>query len=304
MSFTNSGTVEALSGTLSFPNGYPQTAGTTTQNGGVLTSPTPLDIQGGVLQGTGTIAAGVNSSGQVRPVLSSGILGTSGSYTQSGAGSFAVEVGGLLPGTGHDRLQVSGTATLAGALAVTLVGGFVPAAGDEFTILTCASRSGTFATTSFPALPAGLSWRVDYFADSVKLVVLSVPVGRVPGDLPTETPLRVAKSGSSLALTWSGTCVGTDIDFGVYEGSLGAFTSHVPVQCTTGGATSTTFTPAAGNRYYLVVATNGFEDGSYGLAHRQRRAPPIGLGLQSPAPGQTLPLNARTGAGSHVGKIE
>src|SRR6185436_16023496 len=55
MSFTNSGTVEALSGTLSFPNGYPQTAGTTTQNGGVLTSPTPLDIQGGVLQGSGPV---------------------------------------------------------------------------------------------------------------------------------------------------------------------------------------------------------------------------------------------------------
>jgi hypothetical protein len=107
---------------------------------------------------------------------------------------------------------------------------------------------------------------VDYFADSVKLVVLSVPVGRVPGDLPTEAPLRVARSGSSLALTWSATCVGTDVDFGVYEGSLGSFTSHVPVQCTTGGATSTTFTPADGNRYYLVVATNGFEDGSYGLA--------------------------------------
>jgi hypothetical protein len=46
---------------------------------------------------------------------------------------------------------------------------------------------------------------------------------------------------------------------------LGSFSSHVPVLCTTGGALSTTITPAAGNRYYLVVPRNSdAAEGSYG----------------------------------------
>ena len=35
-----------------------------------------------------------------------------------------------------------------------------------------------------------------------------------------------------------------------YEGVLGDFTSHVPALCSTGGATTATFAPAAGDRYY------------------------------------------------------
>ena len=262
--FTTSGFVDALSGTLSFPNGYPQTAGVTTQNGGVITSPTPLDIQGGLIRGIGTVAASVTNAGQTGPGLSPGILATSGSYTQTAAGSFAVEIGGLVAGTEHDRLAVAGAATLAGGLQVTLVNGFVPSPGDEFTILTHGSRSGTFTSSSFTPLPPGRQWRVDYFPTEVKLVVLSIPAGRVPGDLAAETALFASKSGSNITLTWGATCVPTDTNFAVYEGVLGDFTSHVPVTCDTAGATSRTFTPAAGNRYYLVTAHNEGEEGSYG----------------------------------------
>ncbi len=90
--------------------------------------------------------------------------------------------------------------------------------------------------------------------------------GRVPGDLALESRLNVTKSGSNVTLTWNWSCVTTDTDFGVYEGLLTSFTSHVPVLCSTGGATTATFAPAAGNRYYLVVAQNGSEEGSYGYA--------------------------------------
>ena len=55
-----------------------------------------------------------------------------------------------------------------------------------------------------------------------------------------------------------------DSDFAVYEGVLGNFTSHVPVVCSTGGATTATFAPAIGDRYYLMSANNGHEEGSYG----------------------------------------
>jgi hypothetical protein len=76
--------------------------------------------------------------------------------------------------------------------------------------------------------------------------------------------LSVNKLGASLVLNWFGSCSVADNNYEVYEGAIGGnFTSHVPVNCATGGTTST-FAPAAGNRYYLVVPTNGATEGSYG----------------------------------------
>ena len=97
----------------------------------------------------------------------------------------------------------------------------------------------------------------------------AVPDGlRVPG-----IPLALAHSSvaGDLDLLWGASCVQTDDDYAVYEGVLGDFTSHVPVgipDCTTGGATTTTITPGAGDRYYLVVPqllSEGIE-GSYGFS--------------------------------------
>ena len=64
---------------------------------------------------------------------------------------------------------------------------------------------------------------------------------------------------------WSPSCAAGDDDYEVYEGLIGDFTSHAALLCTTGGATSTTITPTAGSRYYLVVPTNGTREGSYGV---------------------------------------
>jgi len=75
----------------------------------------------------------------------------------------------------------------------------------------------------------------------------------------------VPAAGGQITLSWGPSCAATDSDYAVYEGTLGApFTSHVPVTCSTGGATSWTFTPGAGNRYYYVVPRNAVAEGSYG----------------------------------------
>jgi len=74
--------------------------------------------------------------------------------------------------------------------------------------------------------------------------------------------------GTDVELGWAPSCVGTDADYAVYEGTIGDFTSHVPAgapSCTTGGATTTRFTPAAGNRYFLVVPQGQAFEGSYGF---------------------------------------
>ncbi len=77
--------------------------------------------------------------------------------------------------------------------------------------------------------------------------------------------LQLAKAaGGNLTLTWGVSCSAHDMDYEVYEGSLGAPAAAVPRACSTGGATSTTLAPGSGNRFYLVVPRDAFSEGSYG----------------------------------------
>jgi PKD repeat protein len=102
--------------------------------------------------------------------------------------------------------------------------------------------------------------------DTITITVSSgTAAGRVP-DGRTGTPLRVGKGeGTTITLSWSGSCMPNDVDYEIYEGRLGDFSSHEKRYCTTEHATSKTFSPHAGNGYYLVVPTNGDSEGSYGL---------------------------------------
>jgi hypothetical protein len=89
----------------------------------------------------------------------------------------------------------------------------------------------------------------------------SVPDG---GDVPG-TPLLVGRTFSGqLVLDWSASCSSEDTDYEIYRGTVGDFTTHAQVQCSTSGATTATITPGAGNRYYLVVPRNATQEGSYG----------------------------------------
>jgi len=90
--------------------------------------------------------------------------------------------------------------------------------------------------------------------------------GTVPngGDVPG-VPLRVDEvAGGQLELTWGDSCSASDTDYEVYEGFMGAYYSHFSKFCTTGGATTVVFAPDMFNRYYLVVPTDGVQEGSYG----------------------------------------
>jgi hypothetical protein len=71
-----------------------------------------------------------------------------------------------------------------GVLTVSFTNGFVPAPGSLFVVAKYRDRHGEFATTAFPALPAGRHWRLDY------------------GDLPSGTNNRtVSLSVERTALT-------------------------------------------------------------------------------------------------------
>jgi DNA-binding beta-propeller fold protein YncE len=92
------------------------------------------------------------------------------------------------------------------------------------------------------------------------------PAGAVPGGHRVAgTMLTVTEAGGGdVTLSWDASCRSGDLDYSVYEGWIGAFSSHIPVTCSTSGSLSWTFTPAVSNTYYLVVPDNGINEGSYG----------------------------------------
>jgi hypothetical protein len=70
----------------------------------------------------------------------------------------------------------AGVANLGGALAVSLINGFVPQLGDAFEFLIASGGvNGTFAAQTLPALGAGLGWNIDYDANAVTLEVAAAP---------------------------------------------------------------------------------------------------------------------------------
>jgi len=131
--FINAGTIHANSGTLRFQNVFTQIAGQTILNGGDVGATSGLNIQGGTLKGKGTITGNVFNGGTVAPGLSPGLLTIAGNFSQTAAGTLAVEINGLTAGTQYDQIVVNGAVALAGALTVT--SGFTPSAGDGFAII-------------------------------------------------------------------------------------------------------------------------------------------------------------------------
>jgi uncharacterized repeat protein (TIGR01451 family) len=180
VTFSNTGTLAVAVGTLLVNAPFTQTAGVTRLNGGALQTTVALNFNGGVLEGvdgsaiTGTGSVN-NAAGAVSPGLTPGALNIGNSYTQGASGSLNIEIGGLTPGTQHDQLNVTNAATLSGTLNVTLTGGFTPASGDSFTILTAGAVSGTFIATNFPALPGGMAWSITLNPTSVVLSVGGPP---------------------------------------------------------------------------------------------------------------------------------
>jgi hypothetical protein len=106
-----------------------------------------VNLLGGTLSGSGTVAGDVRNAAQIDPGTdgTAGALTINGNYTQTAAGVLTVDIGGRTAGAEYDQLVVSGSVSLDGTLTVNLVNGFVPQSGDAFAILTFGSGSGVFA---------------------------------------------------------------------------------------------------------------------------------------------------------------
>jgi hypothetical protein len=213
--FTLSGTgsltadYESIGPAASFPNGrgiFTQSGGTHTVTDLSIGSVGTYNLSGGTLHAGnisvnsagnfnfngGRLAVGTfngslsNNGGTLAPGNSPGTTNINGNYTQSALGVYAVDIGGLLAGTEHDVLNVSGTATLDGTLNISVIdlgsGLFTPHLGDSFDILTADLIQGSFSLFTLAALDPGLKWDINYLTDAigttdvVRLSVDAVPV--------------------------------------------------------------------------------------------------------------------------------
>jgi hypothetical protein len=132
--------------------------GTMEINNRLATAGGMVDCQAGTCAGSGTVGGDLNnSSATVAPGNSPGILTIDGNYTQGSGGKLAIEIGGQTPGEEHDKLVVTGIASLAGALDVTLINSFTPSNGNAFDILDAGSVTGDFGMLN---LPPNFTWDV------------------------------------------------------------------------------------------------------------------------------------------------
>ncbi len=156
-------------------------AGVTVVESGILKFTHLLSNEsGGEIRGNGTLdlaAAQFVNNGTLSPGMSPGVLSVAGAYAQSPGGALNVELAGLSAGSQYDRLAVSGTASLNGALNITLAQNFLPAEGDEFSILTHASRNGEFSEVNGPAIAGYPMFEVNYEPGGVTLTAVRLSAG-------------------------------------------------------------------------------------------------------------------------------
>ncbi|MHC4715866.1 MAG: PEP-CTERM sorting domain-containing protein [Planctomycetota bacterium] len=97
-----------------------------------------------LVTGVGDFHDDVTFSGGYSPGLSPAEVDL-GDVTFAHTNTLTIELGGLSPGSQHDKLKGSGHVALGGTLEIVLIDGFAPEVADEFHILSHASREGEFA---------------------------------------------------------------------------------------------------------------------------------------------------------------
>ncbi len=139
-----------------------------------------INAPGGQMFASGTItdASGTFTNGGTLSIGSTAVstLAVTGGFTQTSTGTLNFKLGGTAtPGTSFDLLKIGGAAVLAGTLNVTLVSPFLPTIGNAFKIITFASATGTFDTTTGTTLSNGLSLLPSYAATNVTLIASTSP---------------------------------------------------------------------------------------------------------------------------------
>jgi len=113
--------------------------------------------------------------GELSPGDSPAAVSVNGDLAFGPQATLVMELGGLTPGSQYDQLNISGDLAADGKLAVKLLNGFTPLAGEEFEILNFDSLDGAFDSISLPALAPGLAWDTSALYTSGTIGVVPEP---------------------------------------------------------------------------------------------------------------------------------
>lgn len=178
--FGNAGNIDVGAGSTLTATTWTQTGGVTDVDGSLLVAG-DIALNGGVFTGSGTVTGNLLNNGSLSPGNSPGIMSLTGNYTQL-AGTLDIELGALA----WDQLMVSGSATLGGALNISLWSApgdplFMPSPGQQFDLLLAQVVSGKFSSVNLPAV-SGVVWDLQYLPDAsgttdiVRLIANPVPL--------------------------------------------------------------------------------------------------------------------------------
>ncbi len=117
-----------------------------------------------------------------------------GNYTQTSTGSLNVDLSGTIPDDEYSQLIVTGVASLAGSLGVTLGNQYVPGTNTSFEVMTYGSATGNFTSYNGLFLSNGLTLVPIFAATSLTLTTGPAP----------EADLSVAVAASASQLTLGG----------------------------------------------------------------------------------------------------
>jgi autotransporter-associated beta strand protein len=183
---TNGGLVKTGVGTLHLDAANTYSGGTTLSAGKLLvnnragsgTGTGGVTVNGGTLGGTGVIAGAVtvNSGGTLAPGATSSLatLTLGGAPTFNGTNLLRINRNGGSPLA--DKIALScGTLSYAAALVVSNAGAAFTG-GEVFTLFAAPAYTGAFATTSLPALNAGMNWYLGCLTANGTLKVNRSPV--------------------------------------------------------------------------------------------------------------------------------
>ena len=177
---------------------YFQNSGTVQKSGGVAST---------------TISIPFFNSGTTKSLQ--GVMAFAQGVTLSGG----TLVNGLSSANNYGRFNISGNASLAGGLNVTLVGNFAPALSNTFRLVSYGSRTGSFAPFTLP--PAG-TWQSNYgptaltvtVADINQLTILSSPSDTNAGAILAPIVVQVINSVTSNSVPTSGVPITLSIGTG------------------------------------------------------------------------------------------
>jgi len=130
----------------------------------------------GLVSGAGSFTGTGQSrfEGGLSPGNSPALISFATAVTFGSSSPITMELGGLIPGTGHDKIIFNNSVMLEGGpLDVVWYGGWSGSAGDVYDLFDWnGTLTGLFGSVNLPTLASGLSWDIAHLYTSGEISVL------------------------------------------------------------------------------------------------------------------------------------